>query len=222
MADEPITTADPAAIAPEDPSLMDAAAKETADAKAADDKRILEAKDEDLTDVEKLTKADLVKAAKEAEAAEAVPEKYEFKAAEGMTLDQALVDKFIPVAKDLGLSQAKAQKLVDMYTDIVKSNEAAQANTFKNFVEELKTETIKELGVNYKQELSYAAKARDRFASTELIEKLNQSGLANDKDMVKLFIAVGKAVSEGKVIEGKSAPSGGKTAGDILFPSANK
>jgi len=203
-------------------SLMDDAAKEAKATTDAENKRLLEAKDEDLDEADKTKKAALIEANKAAEAAKGSPEKYEFKAPEGFTLDQALVEKFTPLAKELNLSQEKAQKLVDMYSGIVKANIEAQALTFTKFVEDMKAETIKELGANYKQELSFAAKARDRFASPELIDKLNQSGLSNDKDMVKLFITIGKAISEDKPPEGKSAPASGKTAGEILFPSAAK
>jgi len=214
---------DPKVAPAEDVSLMDTAAKETKTAEDTENKRILEAKDEDLNEADKLKKAELVKAGKEAEAKNIVPEKYEFKAPEGFTLDLEKVDKvFIPIAKELKLTQEGAQKLVDMYAGIVKSSIETQAEGYKTFVEGLKAETIKELGAEYKKELAFAAKSRDRFASPELIEKLNQSGLSNDKDMVKLFIAIGKAVSEDKVVDGKSALDGKKSAEEILFPSAVK
>jgi hypothetical protein len=207
-------------------NLMDDAAKEEKAIQDAEDKRLLETDDKDLEEADKTKKAALIEKNKKADAAKAAaekaPEKYEFKVPEGMTLNQAMVDKFTPIAKELNLSQEKAQKLVDMYSGFVKSNADEQAATFTKFVEDLKAETIKELGANYKQELSYAAKARDRFASPELIEKLNASGLSNDKDMVKLFITIGKVVSEDKGVDGKSAPAGGKSAGEVLFPSANK
>ncbi len=114
------------------------------------------------------------------------------------------------------------EKLVDMYSGIVKAKSEAQAETFKTFVEGLKTETVKALGTNYKQELAFAAKSRDRFCSPELVEKLNESGLSNDKDVVKLFITMGKAISEDKPPEGPLSGGEPKTPGEILFPSAGK
>jgi hypothetical protein len=209
-------------------NLMDDAAKEAKATSDAENKRLLDAKDEDLNDEDKSKKAELIKkneadakAKVEADKAKGVPEKYVFTAPEGFNLDMEKVEKtFIPIAKELKLTQEGAQKLVDMYAGITKASIEAQAATFKTFVEGLKAETIKELGANYKQELSFAAKARDRFASPELIEKLNESGLANDKDMIKLFITIGKAVSEDKPPEGKSGAGDKKSAESILFPTA--
>lgn len=204
-------------------SIMDDASKEEKAAEDKENKRLLETPEKDLNDADKAKRTALIEKNKAADAAKGVPEKYDFKAPEGFTLNQGLIDKFTPLAKELGLSQEKAQKLVDFQAEIQKTSIAAQAETFKTFVEGLKAETIKELGANYKQELSFAAKARDRFASPELIEKLNESGLANDKDMVKLFITIGKAVSEDKPPEGGSGAAGGpKKPEEILFPSANK
>lgn len=202
-------------------SIMDDAAKEAKAAEDAENKRLLEAKEEDLNDADKTKRAALIEANKKAEAAKGAPEKYDFKVPEGMVLDQAMVDKVTPIFKEAKISQEVAQKIVDLYSDKVKADAQAQKETFDKFVEGLKAETIKELGADYKQQLSFAAKTRDRFASPELVEKLNESGLANDKDMIKLFITIGKAVSEDKPPEGKPGPAGEKSAGAILFPSAN-
>ena len=204
-------------------SLMDDATAEEKAAQEAENKRLLEAKDEDLNDEEKAQKAELLKAKTDADKAAGVPEKYEFKAPEGMTLDQTLVDKVVPIFKELKLSQAQADKLVDFYGEQVKAIETAQKDNFTKFIEGLKAETIKTLGADYKKELSFAAKSRDRFASKELVEKLNQSGLANDVDMIRLFINIGKKISEDKVITGQgSATSEGPNALDILYDKTPK
>jgi hypothetical protein len=205
-------------------SLMDDASADDKAAQDAEDKRILEAKEEDLSADDKTRKAELVKAKEEADKAakeNVVPEKYEFKVPEGMTLDDKLVEKITPILKEGKVSQAVAQKLADVYAETAKSQAAAyeklQADNFNKFVDGLKKETLKELGADAKPQLALAAKARDRFASKELITKLNQSGLANDKDMINLFITVGKAISEHKVIEGAPAGAGEKNPIGILY-----
>lgn len=219
-------TADAAAKAKEDAkpgNLMDDAAKEAKAVTDAENKRLLDAKEEDLSEPDKLKKAELIKANAEAEKAKGAPEKYEFKAPEGFTLDMEKVENtFIPFAKKHNFTQEVAQDLVTMYAGIVTQSNEAQAENFKTFVEGLKTETVKELGTNYKERLSFAAKSRDRFASPELVEKLNQSGLSNDKDMIKLFIKLGEAIAEDKVPEGPAGAGGKKTPEEVLFPSAAK
>jgi len=202
---------------------MDDAAKAAKATTDAENTRLLEAKDEDLSEADKTKKAELVKANAEAEKAKGAPEKYEFKAPEGFTLDMEKVEKtFIPIAKELNLTQEGAQKLVDMYAGITKESHELQATTFKTFVEGLKTETIKALGADYKVQLADAAKSRDRFATPELIEKLNESGLSNDKDMINLFIKIGKAISEDKPPEGPAGAGSKKDPAEVLFPSTVK
>jgi hypothetical protein len=49
--------------------------------------------------------------------APAVPETYSFDMPEGVTLDQAAVDKFTPLFKEAGLTQEAASKLVAAYTE---------------------------------------------------------------------------------------------------------
>src|SRR6185437_10360924 len=47
------------------------------------------------------------------------PESYDFKAPEGKELNSKFLDRATPVFKELGLSQANAQKLVDTYNELV-------------------------------------------------------------------------------------------------------
>lgn len=49
------------------------------------------------------------------------PEGYEsFNMPEGLVIDQAMLDKFLPIARELNLTQLQAQKLVDLYSEQVK------------------------------------------------------------------------------------------------------
>lgn len=66
------------------------------------------------------------------------PEKYEFKAtAEGQDLDAEALATFEPVARELGLSQEQAQKLVDIYgKDIVPKLEQKQAEAWQQQTEQ--------------------------------------------------------------------------------------
>ena len=74
--------------------------------------------------------------------ASVVPEKYEFKLPEGMTLDSAKMAIVEPLFKELGLSQESAQKLVDYQIqaqkDEVKRAEDAHVAQWEQFVESQK------------------------------------------------------------------------------------
>jgi hypothetical protein len=214
----------PAASPGADPSnILDDAAKESKAAEEAENKRLLETPDDKLEEADKTKKAALIEKNKAAEAAKGAPEKYEdFKVPEGFTLDKALVEKAAPVFKELGLSQEKAQKLVDFYSGMRAAEATAQAEAFKGFVEGLKQETIKTLGANYKEELAFAAKSRDRFFSPATVEKLNASGLSNDKDLIADVIKLGKMISEDHVPGGPAASGGQKTPGQVLYPTSKQ
>lgn len=198
--------------------------------KSQEDKKLLETKDEDLTEEEKARKKVLVDA-KEAEANKdksknKAPEKYEFKVPEGMTVDQALADKVSPLFKEVGLTQEQAQKLVDVYAEHIKTlgveGKAAEEKSFQKFLEESRQETVKELGADYKKELAFAAKVRNRLLSPETIELFNSSGLANNVNLIKDLISIGKLISEDKIVDGKTATAGGKTLGQALYPEQGK
>jgi hypothetical protein len=191
--------------------------------KTQEEKRLLETPDEQLSDPDKAKKAEIVKAQEADAKAKEVPEKYEFKVPEGMTLDQGLVDKISPVLKELKISQAGAQKIADIYAENQKAVADAQAENFKQFLKESYDETVKALGVKYKEELAYVAKVRDRFLSPETQEMLDASGLSNNKAFILDLIKLGRLISEDKIATGASeTPAGAKSAAEKLYPEQGK
>lgn len=197
--------------------------KRTVIEKTREDKRLLDTPEDQLSPEDKTKKGELVKANEAKAEAGKVPEKYEFKMPEGITLDQARVDKFSPVFKELKITQEGAQKLVDLDIELRKADADAQATTFKQFLKESYDETVKELGANYKAELAYVAKVRDRFLSEETQEMLDASGLSNNKAFILDLIKLGKLITEDKTPSGGPAsPAGEKSAADTLYPDQGK
>ncbi|RPH41491.1 MAG: hypothetical protein EHM87_19600, partial [Burkholderiales bacterium] len=95
--------------------------------KTREEKRLLETPEDKLNDADKVKKAELVKT-KEVEAkSKVVPEKYEIKVPEGMTLDQAFLDKVTPVFKKHNVTQAAAQEIADIYIANMKAQADAAA-----------------------------------------------------------------------------------------------
>ena len=192
--------------------------KRTVIEKTREDKRLLDTPDDQLSEEDKPKKAELVKAQEAKAKAGEVPEKYEFTVPEGMTLDQGLVDKISPVLKELKITQEGAQKLANVYAEQKKADADAQAASFKQFLQDSYDETVKELGANYKDQLAYVAKVRDRFLSEETQEMLDASGLSNNKAFILDLIKLGKLISEDKTPPGQSAiPAGEKSAAQTLY-----
>lgn len=153
-----------------------------------------------------------------------VPEKYEFTAPEGVEVDSEIVGAFEPVAKDLGLTQAQADKLFGLYTDtILPRVQAAQAefwaNTRAEWVESAKAD--KEIGGDeFGQKAGAAKSALLKFAGDEFVSFLNDSGLGDHPEMIRTFYRISKSVSD------DSFHMNGGTAGEVdrakrFFPNMN-
>lgn len=161
------------------------------------------------------------------------PEKYEFKAPEGVQLDATVVDEFSAVAKELGLPQDAAQKVIDKLAPaMAKQNlatvTAAMDQASTRWVEAVHSD--KEIGGDKLQEnLAVAKKALDRFGTPELRALLGKfdpkanpmgTGLGNHPEIIKAFYRAGKSISEDRPVPGGVAPSKGeRDAAKALYPT---
>jgi hypothetical protein len=127
-----------------------------------------------------------------------IPETYEFKLPEGRELDNGLVEKFTPVLKELKIGQEGAQKLAELLV----ADQAAKEQTYREITEGWKQDTIKELGSDYQAKLGVAAKFIDRFGNDQVRQVLNDTGLGNHPEVVKMFINAGKHFSDDTVPTG--------------------
>lgn len=157
------------------------------------------------------------------ESSSEVPEKYEVKL-EGMEVDVEMLEGLTPVFKELKLGNDAVQKLSEKFAPLIAKREEslrqASLNSYKELVEGWKTETIKQLGVDSKKSLAFAAKARDKFGSKGFIDMANETGIGNHPEFVNFLIAVGKTISEDKFPDGNS---GGKVDPlKVLYPTMNK
>lgn len=151
---------------------------------------------------------------------EGAPEKYEFKAGEGVELDTEALKDFEPVARDLNLTNEQAQKLVDAYPKIMAGVQQRQAEAWQAQTEQWAADVKadKEIGGDkLTANLSAAQRALEQFGDPELKEYLDSTGLGNHPALVKAFIKVGKAMSEDKVVTG-GHESGGSDLISAFYP----
>ena len=149
-----------------------------------------------------------------------VPEKYEFKAPEGREFDQAVIDQFSEVAKELKLTQEGAQKVIDKL-----GNAFAEKQT--NTLEAAKTEWVKSAtadkefgGEKLNENLATAKKALDTFGTPELRALLNESGLGNHPEIIRAFYRAGKQISEDRFVPGGIGGSGAaRDPAKSLYPN---
>jgi hypothetical protein len=132
------------------------------------------------------------------------PEKYEFKAPEGKEYDPQVLESFSTAAKDANLSQEAAQKLIDSMAPALAQRQQAQVEEIhKGWLEAAKTDA--EFGGEKLQEnLGVAKKGYDRFASPALRELMDKTHLGNHPEVIRMFIKIGKELSEDKFVSGSA------------------
>ncbi len=140
--------------------------------------------------------------------AEAAPEAYENFKLGDTDVDATQVEEFTSVAKELGLSQEKAQKVFDaVVPSAQKYLHASLVKHAKEWASAL--ETDRELGgATHKESMAIAGAGYDHYASTELKTILKASGLSNHPEVVRHFYRLGKQLQQDKGVAGQaSAPA---------------
>lgn len=168
------------------------------------------------------------RAAKEAEAKEAAkpadgaPEAYaEFKAPEGVKLDETLLGEFSTIAKELNLSQDKAQRVVDLGPKLMQSIADRQAQMVVEVQAQWAADARadKEFGgEKFEENIGLAKKALTEFGTPELKTLLVNSGLGNHPEIIRLCHRIGKAIGNDGVVTGRQAGSPPDHA-QRLYPS---
>jgi hypothetical protein len=133
------------------------------------------------------------------------PESYaEFTLPEGMTADNVLLQKAIPIFKEMGLSQENAQKLVDLQAESIQSNDKLINETMEKWETELKAD--KEIGgEKFDENIGIANMAAEKLQVEGLVEFLENSGLGSHPLIVKVLWKVGSMMKEDS--PGSGSPS---------------
>lgn len=136
-----------------------------------------------------------------------VPEVYDLDMPEGFVLDTEALDIFSPVMKELGCTNAQAQKLTDAYIKQLSAQRNADmklmADNVKNWEDSLKKDTDIG-GAKFNENLSFAANVITKYGDNDIKQFLDDTGLGSYPPFVKMMIKIGKAVSEDDWIEGNT------------------
>ncbi len=145
-----------------------------------------------------------------------VPENYEFNLGEGLTITDEQKTAFTAIAKDAKLTQAQADSLLKMHSEIINGYmHAAEDAIEKNIAE------CEKLGLTSQENLGFARTAVNTFGGSEAMQVLIDTGAINHPAVCKLFVTIGQLISEDKPADthvggGKGTPR----AEDILFPNS--
>ena len=146
------------------------------------------------------------------------PDAYEFKAPEGQQYSDDVISAYSEVARDIGLTQDQAQKVLDRMSPAMAEAQTKQLDAARDgWVAAVKAD--KEIGGdNQAAALANAARARDQFGTPELRDLLNMSGLGDHPEVIRMFSRVGKALAGDHHVVDGAPPRGERTAAQTLYP----
>lgn len=159
------------------------------------------------------------KAAKDAEV-KGAPDAYtDFKLPDTFKVDEPVMGEFKTLAKELGLTQEAAQKLVDMQAKLQTGNATAFTETLQAHVEKTASEWVTAAkadpefgGAKFDENVAVAKQALDTFGTPELKNLLKESRLGSHPEVIRLLFKAGKAISQDGFVPGRASSAAKDTA----------
>jgi hypothetical protein len=161
-------------------------------------------------------------AAAAALAADPPPDLSGVKLVEGLSAEHPSYTAFVAAAGDLRLTAEQAQTLVDKVAPAFK---AALQAPFDFWATQTAAWDVARKadpvvgGVNYEASKVHVAKALDHFGGQSLREEIALTGAGNGPALFKAFALIGKAMSEGGFVTGRTAGAAEKTLGQRMYPT---
>lgn len=178
------------------------------------------AADKGKPDADAQAKADAAKPAQ-------VPERYDFKMPEGITLDAEGTESLTKVARELGLSQEQAQKVADLGAIHTQRLQKAFADSQVKAWDEARGKWVESIqadkevgGAKFNESKELALRAVSKFADKELMD-LFSAGWGDNPALFRAFVKIGKALGEDRAIDGTKSTSD-KSAEEVLYPGQVK
>lgn len=165
----------------------------------------------------------------------AVPEKYEFKAPEGIILDPKLEAEISPVLKEAGVTQENAQKLFDYHVKALQAAAKAPTDTVETMRADWRTKVTADSEIKaavngdktgidaVKLDIGRALTHLPEALRSEFKDAMDLTGAGDHPAFVKAIWALSKLVTEGKHVSGAGpSPHGQIAPGASAKPSAAK
>ena len=146
---------------------------------------------------------------------------FELKLPENSLLDQSKVNEVIAYAKAKGLSNEQAQDLLNREDATLKTFLDAQNEQLAKTSQEWKQQAMsdKEIGgPEFNKNVELAHRAIKQYGNETLINYLNESGLGNHPDVVRMFMRIGKAMADDKIITSTSKSTVSKSLEEVFYP----
>ena len=168
----------------------------------------------------------------------AAPEAYaDFKLPDGVTVDPKAGDEFKTLAKEIGLSQDAAQKLVDFQggklKELVEAPQRAWADVTKQWTDAIKADP--EIGgAKFDESRATAARVfdhtipgnpivRNEAEAAALRSALDVTGAGNNPAVVRMFARLGALINAepNGLVLGRPMGTAPKSAAEVLYPTTS-
>lgn len=114
---------------------------------------------------------------------------------EGFNIEKPHLDKFVGIAKEIGLKGEGAQKVADFYVEMQRQANEQHISMITKWGEEAKADP--EIGgANFDKTLTDARRVLAKVGSPDLNKLLGSTGLGNHKEMIKLLAKLAPLVKE--------------------------
>lgn len=136
---------------------------------------------------------------------------------DGAVADEALAAEFRPFAKELGLSQKGAQRLVEFKTKL----DQHQLRQWQDHLKELRTQAQAHPeigGARYNEAVAIGRSVIAKFGTPGLRQMMNAYGVGAHPEMIAFMARIGRAVGETPALgNGDGAGGGQKPLHEILY-----
>lgn len=157
------------------------------------------------------------------DAASKVPEdgKYDLKMPDGVELDAELATAMGVDFKELGLTNAQAQKLADKFIAVQTAKATKQNETWGNTLQKWADDAKADAdigGDKWDGTVSASRRAVEKLGTPELKEYLNASGGGNHPELIRFMAKVGSMIKEDDPASGGAPGKATRDRAEVLYP----
>jgi len=148
--------------------------------------------------------------------------KYELKLPEDAVLDQKRLDEVLTYAKEKKLDPSIAQEILNQENQVLKNFVDTQKTRVQTQIEAWRkqTESDPELGgEKLKENAEMAKRALKQFGSESFVSVLEESGMGNHPELVRMLSRIGRAMADDKLVMAGSQSAGKKSMEEQFYGS---
>jgi hypothetical protein len=148
------------------------------------------------------------------------PEEYTFTPPEGITYAPEFIGSYGAAARELGISRDQAQKMIDRMAPVLMRQQQQQQVANRIAWEKSSREDGEFGGAAMEENINTARRGMNAFASPGLRKMLNETGLGNHPEFIRMFYRVGKSISsDDSFVRGVAPASSAQDIADRMYPN---